>query len=86
MDLTTLLIALVIGAIVGWLAGQLARGTGFGLLGDMLVGIVGAVIAVQLLPMLSLDLGRGILAAIIETTLGAFFSLVIVRLIRQGMA
>ena len=37
--LTALLIALIIGAIAGWLAGLLVQGTGFGLLGDILVGI-----------------------------------------------
>ena len=43
--MTALLIALIIGAIAGWLAGLLVQGTGFGLLGDILVGIVGAIIA-----------------------------------------
>ena len=45
MDLNALLVALVIGAIAGWLAGQLVQGTGFGLLGDILIGILGAVFA-----------------------------------------
>ena len=54
MDLTALLIALIIGAVAGWLAGQLVEGTGFGLLGDILVGIVGAVIASLLFPSLGL--------------------------------
>jgi uncharacterized membrane protein YeaQ/YmgE (transglycosylase-associated protein family) len=57
---------------------------GFGLLGnmgDILVGVVGAVMAALLLPILSLDLGRGVLPAIIEATLGAVFLLVFVRLI-----
>ena len=48
--LTALLIALIIGAIAGWLAGLLVQGTGFGLLGDILVGIVGALITSALLP------------------------------------
>ena len=44
MDVQALLIALLIGAIAGWLAGQLVQGTGFGLLGDILIGIVGALL------------------------------------------
>ena len=48
--LTALLIALTIGAIAGWLAGLLVQGTGFGLLGDILVGIVGALMTSVLLP------------------------------------
>jgi len=50
--LTALIIALVIGAIAGWLAGLLVQGTGFGLMGDIVVGILGALIAAFLFPML----------------------------------
>jgi uncharacterized membrane protein YeaQ/YmgE (transglycosylase-associated protein family) len=39
-----LLLWLIVGAIAGWLAGELMRGSGFGIFGDMLVGIVGALI------------------------------------------
>ena len=45
MDLTSLLIFLVIGAIAGWLAGLLMRGGGFGLLGNIVVGVIGALSA-----------------------------------------
>ncbi|HKJ52726.1 MAG TPA: GlsB/YeaQ/YmgE family stress response membrane protein, partial [Gammaproteobacteria bacterium] len=44
MDLIGLLIFLVIGAVAGWLAGLIMKGGGFGLLGNMVVGIIGAVI------------------------------------------
>jgi uncharacterized membrane protein YeaQ/YmgE (transglycosylase-associated protein family) len=50
--LTALIIALVIGAIAGWLAGLLVQGTGFGLMGDIVVGILGALLAAFLFPML----------------------------------
>ena len=43
--LTALIIALAIGGIAGWLAGLLVQGTGFGLVGDIVVGILGALIA-----------------------------------------
>ena len=62
------------------------QGTGFGLLGDILVGIVGALIAGALFPSLGLHLGGGILGAIIAATLGAVILLLIVRLIRQATA
>ena len=39
-----LLVHLLIGALAGWLAGKLMKGSGFGLLGNMAVGIIGAVI------------------------------------------
>ena len=57
--LTALIIALVIGAIAGWLAGLLVQGTGFGLVGDIVVGILGALIAGFLFPMLGIALALG---------------------------
>ena len=86
MTVSALLVALIIGAVAGWLAGLLVQGTGFGLLGDILVGIVGALIAGALFPSLGINLGGGVLGAIIAATLGAVILLVIVRLIRQAMA
>jgi uncharacterized membrane protein YeaQ/YmgE (transglycosylase-associated protein family) len=84
MDMiAALLVAVIIGAVAGWLAGQLVQGTGFGLLGDILIGIFGALIASALFPILGL---HGILAAIIAATLGAVILLLIVRLIRQASA
>ena len=84
MDVQALLIALVIGAAAGWLAGQLVQGTGFGLIGDILIGIVGALIANTLFPSLGLSLGGGLFASIIAATVGAVLLLLIVRLIRQA--
>jgi uncharacterized membrane protein YeaQ/YmgE (transglycosylase-associated protein family) len=54
--MTALIIALVIGAIAGWLARLLVQGTGFGLLGDIVVGIVGAMITSLLFPKLGIGL------------------------------
>ena len=83
--LTALIIALVIGAIAGWLAGLLVQGTGFGLMGDIVVGILGALIAAFLFPMLgiALKLGGGVLGAIILAFIGAVILLVIVKVIKQ---
>jgi uncharacterized membrane protein YeaQ/YmgE (transglycosylase-associated protein family) len=84
MDVNALLLALLIGAVAGWFAGQLVQGTGFGLLGDIFVGIVGALVAAALFP--TVGLGGGIVAAILAATLGAAILLLIVRLIRQASA
>jgi uncharacterized membrane protein YeaQ/YmgE (transglycosylase-associated protein family) len=83
--LTALIIALVIGAIAGWLAGLLVQGTGFGLVGDIVVGILGALIASWLFPRLgiALTLGGGVLGAIIIAFIGAVILLLIVRVIKQ---
>ena len=52
MDAQSIIIWLIVGAIAGWLAGMVVRGGGFGLIGDIIVGIIGAVIAGWLLPRL----------------------------------
>src|SRR4030095_9260299 len=84
MSAESVLVILLIGAIAGWLAGQIVQGTGFGLVGDIIIGIVGALIASLLFPRLGLHLGAGIVAEIIAATIGAVLLLVIVRLVRRG--
>ena len=86
--LTGIIIACVIGAIAGWLAGLLVQGTGFGLVGDIVVGILGALIAGFLFPVLgiTLTLGGGVLGAIILAFIGAVILLVIVRLFKSAPA
>ena len=76
------MVILVVGIVAGWLAGKIVRGAGFGLLGDLVVGIVGAFIATLLFPRLGIHLGSGILSEIIFSALGAIILLLIVGLIR----
>jgi len=75
---------LVILLVAGWLAGKIVHGTGFGILGDIAVGIVGALIASLLFPKLGIRLGSGLVSEIVYSTLGAVILLVIVRLVRTG--
>ena len=84
MTLEAILIILVIGAVAGWLAGQIVRGMGFGLIGNIVVGIVGAFIAGWLLPRIGIVIGGGMIAAIINATIGAVVLLVILGLIRRA--
>jgi len=74
----------VVGLIAGWLAGQIVRGTGFGLLADIAIGIVGALIGAWLLPQLGIHLGSGMVAAIISATIGALLLLLILRVAYRG--
>jgi len=60
------------------------QGTGFGLIGDICIGIVGAFIASWLLPKLGIALGTGIVREIIDATIGAIVLLVIIRLVKRG--
>ena len=59
MSSESLLIILLVGLIAGWLAGQIVRGTGFGIVGDLIIGIIGAFIGSWLLPQLGIHLGTG---------------------------
>ena len=79
-----LLIILFVGLVAGWLAGQIVRGTGFGIIGDILVGIAGAFIASLLFPRLGIHLGSGLVSEIIYSAIGAIILLLVVRLIRNG--
>jgi uncharacterized membrane protein YeaQ/YmgE (transglycosylase-associated protein family) len=84
MALEAIIIILIVGAVAGWLAGQIVRGMGFGLIGNIVVGIVGAFIAGWLLPRIGIVIGGGMIASIINATIGAVVLLVILGLIRRG--
>jgi len=79
-----ILVILFVGLVAGWLAGKIVRGTGFGIIGDILVGIAGAFISSWLFPQLGFHLGTGIVSEIIYSAIGAILLLLIVRLIRGG--
>jgi len=80
MSSESLLVILFVGLVAGWLAGQIVRGTGFGIVGDLIIGILGAFIGSWLLP----RLGSGIISAIVNATIGAVLLLFVVRLLRGG--
>jgi uncharacterized membrane protein YeaQ/YmgE (transglycosylase-associated protein family) len=74
-----------VGLIAGWLAAQIVQGTGFGLIADIVIGIVGALIGAWLLPQLHIHLGSSLVASIVSATIGALLLLLILRLIyRRG--
>jgi uncharacterized membrane protein YeaQ/YmgE (transglycosylase-associated protein family) len=74
----------LVGLIAGWLAGQLVRGGGFGVIGDIVVGIVGALIGGFLFGTLGISAGGGLLGAILVATLGAVVLIVLLRLVRRA--
>ena len=83
MDLQGLIILLIVGAIAGWLAGVIMKGYGFGLIGNIIVGILGAVVAGWLLPRLGISLGAGYISWIINAVIGAVILLFVIGLIRR---
>jgi uncharacterized membrane protein YeaQ/YmgE (transglycosylase-associated protein family) len=80
----SILVILFVGLVAGWLAGKVVRGTGFGIIGDIIVGIAGALIASLLFPKIGIHLGTGLLSEIIYSAIGAVILLLIVRLVRSG--
>jgi uncharacterized membrane protein YeaQ/YmgE (transglycosylase-associated protein family) len=74
---------LIIGGIAGWLAGTLVRGGGFGLIGDIIVGIIGAFIGGWLAGALNIHVGGGWISEILVAAAGAAVLLLILRLVRR---
>jgi len=84
MDITSLLIFLAIGAVAGWLAGQLMRGGGFGLLGNIVVGIIGAVLGGFLFGLLGISAGGGLVGSLVTAVAGAAVLLFIVGMLKKA--
>jgi len=82
MDLTALLIFLAIGAVAGWLAGVIMKGGGFGLLADIIIGIVGAVVGGFVFGLLGIS-ANGLIGSIVTATVGAIVLLFIVRMFKK---
>jgi len=79
-----LLVILVVGIVAGWLAGRVMAGGGFGLIGDLIVGLLGAFIGDWLLPQLGIHLGTGIVELIVNAFVGAVILLFVLRLVGGG--
>lgn len=73
---------LIVGMAAGWLAGKLVKGRGFGLAGDLALGVVGALVGRALFSSLGLPSG-GVLGGLIVATIGAVLLLYVVRLIQR---
>jgi uncharacterized membrane protein YeaQ/YmgE (transglycosylase-associated protein family) len=75
---------ILIGLAAGWLAGQFMKGGGFGMLGDILLGVVGAVVGGSLFHQLGLSAGGGLIGALIVATIGAVLVLFLVRMVKRA--
>jgi uncharacterized membrane protein YeaQ/YmgE (transglycosylase-associated protein family) len=78
------IIWLIVGGIAGWLAGQLVKGAGFGVIGNVALGIVGSVVAGFILPKLGIFIGGNFIADIVDAAIGAIIVLAIVAFIRRS--
>jgi uncharacterized membrane protein YeaQ/YmgE (transglycosylase-associated protein family) len=80
----SLLVIIFVGIIAGYLAGRVMRGGGFGLIGDLVVGLIGAFIGDWLLPRLGIQIGTGVITLIVNAFIGAVILLLILRLFSGG--
>lgn len=83
MTIESLVIILLVGLIAGWLASTLVRGGSLGIVGDIIVGVIGALIGGWLLPRSGLNIGTGIVSAILSATIGAVLLLIILRIVKR---
>jgi uncharacterized membrane protein YeaQ/YmgE (transglycosylase-associated protein family) len=84
IEIQALIIFLIVGAIAGWLAGQIMTGFGFGLVGNIILGIIGAFVAGWLLPRLGIYIGGGIIGDIINALIGAIVVLFVIGLLKRA--
>jgi uncharacterized membrane protein YeaQ/YmgE (transglycosylase-associated protein family) len=84
MEAHSLIAWLIIGAVAGWLAGTFVKGGGFGLIGDIVVGIIGAFIGGWLAGVLHVHVGSGWVSTILTAAAGAIVLLVILRAVRRA--
>lgn len=78
-----LLIFLIIGAVAGWLAGNFMKGGGFGVLVNILVGVIGAFVGSWAFGLFGISLDAGMIGQLITATVGAVILLFIVGLIKR---
>jgi uncharacterized membrane protein YeaQ/YmgE (transglycosylase-associated protein family) len=84
MSVETLLIWIIVGAVAGWLAGLIVKGYGFGLIGNIILGIVGAFLGGWLFAQLNIVIMPGLIGTIIAATVGAVVLLLLVRVLRRA--
>lgn len=77
----SILVTLLIGAIAGWLGSKLYKGSGLGLIGNIVVGIIGSYVGSKLLWYFGITLGSGWIGAILTGALGAVVILFLFNLI-----
>jgi uncharacterized membrane protein YeaQ/YmgE (transglycosylase-associated protein family) len=84
MPIEAIIVWLVIGAIAGWLAGQIMTGGGLGLVGNIVVGILGAIVAGWLFPYLGITIGGPFVGAIINALIGSIIVLFVLGLLKRA--
>lgn len=74
---------ILIGLAAGWLAGQLMKGGGFGVIGDIIVGVIGALLGGYIFRTLGVSVGGGLFGSLIVATIGAIVLIFLLRLVKK---
>jgi uncharacterized membrane protein YeaQ/YmgE (transglycosylase-associated protein family) len=74
---------IVVGLVAGWLAGMLMKGGGFGVLGDIVIGVVGAILGGFLFGLLGFSGGGGLVGSIVVATVGAVILVSLLRFVNR---
>lgn len=74
---------ILVGLIAGVLAGTIVKGGGYGIVGDMIVGVLGAILGGFLFSQFSMPVGTGLLASILVATVGAVLLILILRAVKR---
>ena len=82
MATTNWIVLILIGIVAGWAAGKIMKGRGFGLIGDLIIGVVGSFLGAWLFGLLHLSIGSGLVGLFITALAGALVLLFVLRLVR----
>jgi uncharacterized membrane protein YeaQ/YmgE (transglycosylase-associated protein family) len=74
---------ILIGIAAGWLAGQIMKGGGYGVLGDLIVGVIGALLGGFLFTLLGVGVG-GLIGSLITATVGAVVLIALLRFVKRA--
>jgi uncharacterized membrane protein YeaQ/YmgE (transglycosylase-associated protein family) len=74
---------ILIGILAGWIAGQLWKGSGFGLLGDLIVGVIGSLLGSFIFGLIGIG-AYGLIGRLVISVLGALILLWLIRLIKKA--
>ena len=83
MNVEQLLVFLLIGGIAGWLAGLITKGGGFGIIGCIVTGVIGAVLGGWIFDVLGISVGGKWVGPLVTATAGAIVLLFAISLVRK---
>ncbi len=81
MSTEHVILFLVIGIVAGFLAGKIMKGSGYGLLGDLIVGVIGSFVGVWIFGLIGISSG-GVIGLLVASVIGALLLLYAIRIVK----